>query len=226
VPLLRWINEQREKRVMSRAGAFLHDGEDVVDWVRIKHPGGSREGVMYLTSERLVAHWSGRPDDDAITWRAVRTWGIDQAADGGPILGVESQESSVRVQMPVGSRSVARTVTGFIRRFGHLAPNPRGELSDNSAPVRYSARTDVEITKQRRTWAGHTKRILVTVIGTVLVLVGLAMLALPGPGILVTIAGLAVLSSEYEWAKDLLDWAREKYRNTKQRVKSSRAPSD
>ncbi len=50
-----------------------------------------------------------------------------------------------------------------------------------------------------------SKRIAVTVVGGVLVLGGLAMLVLPGPGILVVIAGFAVLGTEYAWAAAALD---------------------
>jgi hypothetical protein len=45
-----------------------------------------------------------------------------------------------------------------------------------------------------------SKRIAVTVVGGVLVLGGLAMLVLPGPGILVVALGFAVLGTEYAWA--------------------------
>jgi uncharacterized protein (TIGR02611 family) len=61
------------------------------------------------------------------------------------------------------------------------------------------------------------KRIAATVIGLVLVLAGLAMMVLPGPGILVLIAGLAVLATEYVWAQRALNLARlkaEQARNT------------
>lgn len=40
-----------------------------------------------------------------------------------------------------------------------------------------------------------------TVIGWVLTLVGVAALVLPGPGLLLVLAGLAVLSQEYQWAE-------------------------
>ena len=53
------------------------------------------------------------------------------------------------------------------------------------------------------------KRIAVLVLGLALVLAGLAMLVLPGPGILLVIAGLAVLATEFAWAEHLLDKAKE-----------------
>ncbi|MGQ0831332.1 MAG: PGPGW domain-containing protein [Microthrixaceae bacterium] len=50
-----------------------------------------------------------------------------------------------------------------------------------------------------------SRRIAVTVVGGVLVLGGIAMLVLPGPGILVVVAGFAVLGTEYAWAARALD---------------------
>ncbi len=44
------------------------------------------------------------------------------------------------------------------------------------------------------------KRVGVSIAGGVLVLGGLAMLVLPGPGILVVALGFAVLGTEYAWA--------------------------
>ena len=45
-----------------------------------------------------------------------------------------------------------------------------------------------------------TKRVAVTIVGGVLVLGGIAMFVLPGPGILVVALGFAVLGTEYAWA--------------------------
>jgi hypothetical protein len=47
----------------------------------------------------------------------------------------------------------------------------------------------------------HAKRIAVEGLGWLLVLVGLAALVLPGPGLLALFAGLALLAIQYDWAK-------------------------
>jgi len=52
------------------------------------------------------------------------------------------------------------------------------------------------------------KRFAVTILGAALLVVGLAMMVLPGPGILLIVAGLAVLATEYVWARTLLVKAR------------------
>ena len=52
------------------------------------------------------------------------------------------------------------------------------------------------------------RRVLVLMAGMALVGAGLAMLVLPGPGVLVVIAGLAVLATEFAWAERMLDRTR------------------
>ncbi|HEX6231373.1 MAG TPA: PGPGW domain-containing protein [Actinomycetota bacterium] len=62
------------------------------------------------------------------------------------------------------------------------------------------------------------KRIAVSIVGVALVLAGLVMLVLPGPGILLVIAGLAVLATEYVWAQRMLNYAKRKGNEAKDRV--------
>lgn len=52
---------------------------------------------------------------------------------------------------------------------------------------------------------GAVKRLLLEVVGWVLLLAGIAAMVLPGPGLLLIAAGLAVLSQQYTWAERLLD---------------------
>jgi uncharacterized protein (TIGR02611 family) len=47
----------------------------------------------------------------------------------------------------------------------------------------------------------HAKRIGIFVLGWALIAAGVAMLVLPGPGLLVIIIGLGVLATEFEWAE-------------------------
>ena len=53
--------------------------------------------------------------------------------------------------------------------------------------------------------ARYGKRIVVIVAGSALLLAGVAMLVLPGPGFLVIFMGLAILSTEFEWAERWMD---------------------
>jgi hypothetical protein len=68
------------------------------------------------------------------------------------------------------------------------------------------------------------KRIAVSIAGFALVLAGLAMLVLPGPGILVIIAGLAILATEYVWAQTALNYTKRKATEAKDRVLRKKPP--
>lgn len=48
------------------------------------------------------------------------------------------------------------------------------------------------------------KKLIVAIIGSTIVLIGLALLILPGPGLLVVAAGLAILATEFIWARRAL----------------------
>lgn len=53
-----------------------------------------------------------------------------------------------------------------------------------------------------------TYRIVIAVIGTAVVVGGIILIPLPGPGWLIVFGGLAILATEFEWAGRLLDFAR------------------
>jgi uncharacterized protein (TIGR02611 family) len=71
-----------------------------------------------------------------------------------------------------------------------------------------------------------TKRIAVTLVGFALVLLGLILLVTPGPGLLVVIAGLAVLATEYAWANAALAGARRRASQARQKLSNRRDQRD
>ena len=56
--------------------------------------------------------------------------------------------------------------------------------------------------------ARNTWRMTVSAAGFALLIVGAIMMVTPGPGLLVIIAGLAVLATQYAWAERALDAAK------------------
>jgi uncharacterized protein (TIGR02611 family) len=65
---------------------------------------------------------------------------------------------------------------------------------------------------QRHRTLDTTYRVVVGIIGAAIVLGGIALIPLPGPGWLIVFAGLALLATEFAWADRLLDFARDKVR--------------
>jgi tellurite resistance protein TerC len=51
----------------------------------------------------------------------------------------------------------------------------------------------------------QAKRLIVIVVGFTVLLIGIAMIALPGPAFIVIPLGLAILASEFVWARRLLN---------------------
>ena len=68
----------------------------------------------------------------------------------------------------------------------------------------------------------NIRRLVILIVGGVVLLAGVAMLVLPGPGILVIIAGLAILAKEFTWAERTLDKAKLQASKATNKVKGTR----
>ncbi len=66
--------------------------------------------------------------------------------------------------------------------------------------------------------ARNGRRIAITVVGVLVLLSGLVLLVLPGPGWLLIFVGLSILGSEYVWAQRLLRMAKQQANNAKDKV--------
>ncbi|MBK5277039.1 MAG: PGPGW domain-containing protein [Desulfuromonadales bacterium] len=64
---------------------------------------------------------------------------------------------------------------------------------------------------------GQAKRLVVTVIGFTILAAGIAMIVLPGPAIVVIPVGLAILATEFIWARKLLDTVKERIERMRKR---------
>jgi uncharacterized protein (TIGR02611 family) len=71
--------------------------------------------------------------------------------------------------------------------------------------------------------ASSAKRLAVLLVGAAVLGAGVAMLVLPGPGILVIVLGLAILASEFAWAERALDRAKHNAATVTQKVSSGRS---
>lgn len=61
---------------------------------------------------------------------------------------------------------------------------------------------------RRRPWLNVVYKVAVAVVGVVVIIVGLILVPLPGPGWLIVFIGLTVLGSEYHWARRFTSWLR------------------
>ena len=63
------------------------------------------------------------------------------------------------------------------------------------------------------------KYIAVATLGSVLIIAGIVMLVIPGPGLLSIFIGLGVLATEFQWAKHLKSKFKEKFERFQNRTK-------
>lgn len=58
----------------------------------------------------------------------------------------------------------------------------------------------------------QVRRLIVGALGSAVVLIGLAMIVLPGPAFIIIPLGLGILAMEFEWARDLLRKVKARWR--------------
>jgi hypothetical protein len=68
----------------------------------------------------------------------------------------------------------------------------------------------------------HVKRLIVLVIGGTVVLAGIVMLVIPGPGLVVIPIGLGILAIEFAWARRLLRKFKERGLDVKNSISGKR----
>lgn len=94
---------------------------------------------------------------------------------------------------------------------GHLDARERlGVLRDAAIQAEYATGRHEETEAEAK--RNVVLRMATIALGFIVLLGGLAMMILPGPGILGIIAGLGILSRELTWAERMLEYAKEKAR--------------
>ncbi len=91
--------------------------------------------------------------------------------------------------------------------------NPRGEQgapTDHHDEGTFSDRFAYRAFLRKNRAMDLAYRITVGVVGLTIIVIGIILLPLPGPGWLIIFGGLFVLSTEFEWAERLLEYARDK----------------
>ncbi len=223
--MLRRIAEQRQRHILAHADRYLDDGESVLHWVRARQVDGRREGFVYLTDRRCIVHWTGRkegvPGD--FRWEDITSWGVSSDPDRGTVLAVEASDAHCFVVLRTATAAMAEDVAEFLKEFSEQAPSPQEEVSAPDDLGSFEPTGSPEVTKQKMTVTDHTRRIAVTLLGIAMIVGAIAIIPLPGPfSFVVTIAGLAILAREYDWARDALDWTKQRYKQAAGKIKARR----
>jgi hypothetical protein len=223
----RRISEQRESLILAQAVPYMEEGERVLEWVRSRRVAGRGEGFVFLTSERVAIHWTGRNQEpSSFRWVDITAWGIVPEARGGPILGIETDNGTCTVQLRAATRAMADRVALFVEQFAAKVPFAREPMSFDHQGASFAPVRSVQVATEQMTFGEKLKRVGLTVLGATLVIGGILITPLPGPwSFPIVIAGLAVLSQEYDWAKDAREWVRAKSKQVAGKFKARRDSS-
>ncbi|MQB01050.1 MAG: hypothetical protein GEU78_12280 [Actinobacteria bacterium] len=222
MPVVRYVSEQRRKQIYSHVAPHLSPGEEIVHFARIRQPDTRKRGFIYMTGDRVIVAWKSDGEPVSIGLSAVTSWAVTHDLRGGPVLTIETPEQAVTIQLLTASRSMTDGAIHFLLLFSELIPDAAVATLEDGEESHLS-RPHLHVRAEPRSVSQLTKRILVTLLGVTLIVGAILIVPLPGPwSFLVTIAGLAVLASEYDWAEDALDWVKLKYKRAKQKIKARR----
>ena len=225
VNLFRSVAEQRERHITTHARAHCDSDEEILEWVRVRHLQRRRDGFLYLTPKRVIVYWSSsKLPDVVIPFEDITAWGISDRHRSGPLLAIQSDATCCVVQMPVLTSHTAHRVAEFLQRFARLAPRPRQTLTEVADSGSFRPDPAVAVYPETTSLLQLARRVVVTVVGAGIAIGGLLISPVPGPwSFPLVLAGLALLASEYDWAKDLLDWAKHRWRSMSARFKARRS---
>jgi uncharacterized protein (TIGR02611 family) len=203
-----------ERLVLPQLRTLLSADEELLAWSHVLTTDG-RRGILMLTSFRCITHWPQR-SDVVIQWRKVTGSRVDPGAPGELVLVLEAATGTVTVRLAAASHGQRRRAAQVLRTVGELTPS--GVLDE------VVGQSTAEFRIPRRGVRGHVRRVVVTTVGTLLLLLGVLFASpfVPGPGILTILAGLALLASEYDWARDLHHWLRNHFDRLRQRLRARR----
>lgn len=207
----RAIANLRERMVLGQVRPLLEEHEQVTAWAHVSAPGDGRQGVVTLTRARCLVAWSASEESlSVVSWEELTAWRWDAPIAGAPgsaVISLQSHERTVEFSLPLSSKARARRATVLLEQVArHAPPSPADRVTrSDGAPG--------ELQAEHRGLRGHARRIAITVVG-VLVIVLSALFAspfVPGPGALTFLAGLAILAREYDWARDVHLWVKRRF---------------
>ena len=191
----------REGLVLGPLRAEFDGDESLIAWAHAKVPDVRAPAVLVVTDQRCLLHIASPSVADTHTQlgslvrfeldRATpETVGVRLNGDGEEVVAELSLTTRAR------SRAAGRVLSALVRQ-------------NVGAPATFDPSKTSPLPPVPRGVKDHARRVWVTVVGVLVLLLSLAFTSpfVPGPGALTAVAGIAILAREYEWARDLHVWA-------------------
>ena len=198
---MRRVLRFRERLVLGPILRYLDGDEEVVAWTHANLPGTRAPGVLLVTNHHLYLHVASSLVADVST-PVTRLSGfrLDRRNEELVRVHVSGDDGEVEVELSLANRVRSRSVGRVLSALTyHRVVGPATFNPDMTSPL----------PPMERTARHHARRIWITVLGVLVLLVSAVFASpfFPGPGALTAVAGIAILAREYEWARDLHVWA-------------------
>jgi hypothetical protein len=183
--------------VLGQVRPLLEADEPVVVWAHVHALDSEKPGLVSMTEQRCLVHWS--PSDEATAsfrWAELTAWGLSTSASQGALLTMSAGTQRLQMVLPLTTDTRASNATRVMDHVArHAPPGAVARASDAAHPL----------AAERRGLRGHARRVVVTFVGLLVVLISAVFASpfVPGPGALTFLAGLAILAKEYDWARDV-----------------------
>jgi hypothetical protein len=195
------VGRVREWLVLGHVHGMLEPGERVRAWSHAAVPDTRAPALFVVTDRRCLLHVasSSVADVDSPLQR-FHLFDLDRRSSETARVRLRGEDQEVVAEFSLTSRARSRAM-GRV-----LAELSRAKIG---APASFDPSLTSPIPPMRRSARHHARRLWVTVLGGLVLLLSVLFASpfLPGPGALTAVAGFAILAKEYEWARDVHLWA-------------------
>jgi hypothetical protein len=195
------VGRLRERLVLGELRTQLAPDEQVVTWAHAQVPGVRAPAVLVVTDQRCLVHIASvrSPDTHAPLGSIVR-FDLDQDTPDRVRVRLNGAGEELVVELSLATRARSRAVGRVLRALARR---------NIGAPETFDPDKTSPLPPVPRGMKDHARRVWVTVVGVLVLLLSVAFASpfVPGPGALTAVAGIAILAREYEWARDLHVWA-------------------
>ncbi len=204
----RGISNLRERMVLGPFRSHLDVDEPIQAWAHVLGDEG-RFGLLFVTERQCLLHLGPIEQPPMpISWAELTGWDLATPANGSADVTLGSANGRVDVRLPLttaGQARKANDLVGRLHRSSVVTTSSTATEKDTTGPI--------PLQPAERGVRGHLRRVIVTVVGVLVILVSALFASpfVPGPGALTFLAGLALLAREYDWARDVHTWVRRKF---------------
>lgn len=199
---MRTVARFRERLVLGPIRAGLWPGEEIAAWSHASVPGVRAPGLLVVTDRRCLLHVASSSVADIDTpLHRLSGFDLERAKSDRVRVRLNGRRGQdVLVELSLTSRARSRAVGRVLSALTR---------HDILAPETFDAAMTSPLPPMPRGVRGQARRVWVTVVGVLVLLVSVAFASpfVPGPGALTAVAGFAILAKEYEWARDVHVWA-------------------